>query len=55
VTVAAATAAAITAGSYLHGDRGSFAGYTLPLLAAAGAAVAIGTYLRRTRARALPR
>jgi hypothetical protein len=55
VTVAAAAAAVITAGPYLHGDRGSFAGYTLPLLAAAGAAVAVGTYLRRARARALPR
>jgi hypothetical protein len=38
-----------------HGDRGSFAGYTLPLLAAAGAAVAVGTYLRRARPRALLR
>ena len=54
VTVAAAAAAAvITAGPYLHGDRGSFAGHTLPLLAAAGAAVAVGTYLRRARARAV--
>ena len=50
-TVAAAAAAAmITAGPYLHGDRSSFAGYTLPLLAAAGAAVAVGTYLRRASA-----
>jgi len=54
VTVAAAAvAAAITAGSYLYGDRGSFTGYTLPLLAAAGAAVAVGTYLRRARPRAV--
>jgi len=49
----AATAAAITAGAYLQGDRGSFAGYTLTLLAAAGAAVAVGTYLRRARPRAV--
>jgi hypothetical protein len=56
VTVAAAAAAAaIMAAPYLHGDRSSFAGYTLPLLAAAGAAVAVGTYLRRARARALLR
>ena len=54
VTVAAVAAAAvITAGPYLHGDSGSFASYTLPLLAAAGAAVAIGTYLRRARPRAV--
>ena len=54
VTVAAAAVAAvITAGPYLHGDRGSFAGYTLTLLAAAGAAVAVGTYLRRARPRAV--
>src|SRR5262249_13091300 len=47
VTVAAAAvAAAITAGSYLQGGRGSFTGHTLLLLAAAGAAVAVGTYLR---------
>ena len=53
VTVAAAAAAAvITAMPYLHGDEGSFAGYTLPLLAAAGAAVAAGTYLSRAQARA---
>jgi len=50
---AAATAAAITAGAHLQGDRGSFAGYTLTLLAAAGAAVAVGTYLRRARPRAV--
>jgi hypothetical protein len=54
VTVAAAAAAAvITAGPYLRGDRGSFAGYTLILLAAAGAAVAVGTYLRLARPRAV--
>ena len=54
VTVAAAAVAAvITAGPYLHGDGDSFAGYTLPLLAAAGAAVAVGTYLRRARPRAV--
>ena len=53
VTVAAAaTAAVITAGPLLQGDRGSLAAHTLPLLAAAGAAVAVGTYLRRARARA---
>ena len=53
IVAAAATAAVITAGPYLHGDKGTFAGYTLPLLAAAGAAVAIGTYLRRARPRAV--
>ena len=54
VTVAAAaTAAVITAGAYLQGGRGSFAGHTLLLLAAAGAAVAAGTYLRRTHPRAV--
>ena len=54
VTVAAVAAAAvITAGPYLHGDSGSFASYTLPLLAAAGAAVTAGTYLRRARPRAV--
>jgi len=54
VTVAAAaTAAVITAGAYLQGGRGSFAGHTLLLLAAAGAAVAVGTYLRRARPRAV--
>jgi len=52
IVASAAAAAVITAVPYLHGDRGSFAGYTLPLLAAAGAAVAAGTYLRRARARA---
>ncbi len=52
VTVASAAAAAvITAVPYLHGHGGNFAGYTLPL-AAAGAAVAAGTYLRRARVRA---
>jgi hypothetical protein len=53
VTAAAAAAAAvITAAPHLHGDRANLAGYTPPLLAAAGAAVAAGTYLRRARARA---
>jgi membrane-bound metal-dependent hydrolase YbcI (DUF457 family) len=51
VSVTATAAAVITAGPYLHGDKGSFAGDTLPLLAAAGVAVAVGTYLRRARAR----
>lgn len=49
---ATAAAAVIAAGPYLHGGRGSFGGYTLALLAAAGVAVAAGTYLRRARARA---
>ena len=53
IVAAAATAAVITAGPYLHGDSGSFASYTLPLLAAAGAAVTAGTYLRRARPRAV--
>jgi hypothetical protein len=41
-----ATAAALAATPYIHGDPVSFTGYSLPRLAAAGAAVAAGIYLR---------
>ena len=47
VIAAITTAALIAAGPYIHGDTVSLAGYTLPRLAAAGVAAAVGTYLRR--------
>ena len=43
---ATATAAAIAAMPYIHGDPVSFPEYILPRLAAAGAAIAAGLYLR---------
>ena len=43
---AAATAAVLGASPYIHSDAVSFASYSLPRLAAAGAAIAAGTYLR---------
>jgi hypothetical protein len=46
---AIATAAVTVATPYLHGDTVSFAGYSLPRLAAAGIAVAAGMCLRRRR------
>ena len=46
---AAVTAALIVACPYIHGEAVSVAGYGLPRLAAAGVAVAAGTYLRRRR------
>jgi hypothetical protein len=45
----AVTAAALAASPYIHGDAASFAGYSLPRLAAAGGAVAAGMYLRARR------
>jgi hypothetical protein len=46
VLAATATAAAIAAMPYIHGGPVSFPEYILPRLAAAGAAVAAGLYLR---------
>ena len=46
---AATTTAALAAMPYLRGDPASFAGYSLPRLAAACAVVAAGTYLRTRR------
>jgi hypothetical protein len=48
---AAATAAATAAGPYIRGHAVSFTGYSLPRLAAAGAVVAAGLYLRAQRNR----
>jgi hypothetical protein len=53
-TIAAAatmTALALTTGPYIRGETVSFAGYSLPRLAAAGIAVAAGMYLRERRNR----
>jgi hypothetical protein len=49
-----ATAAALAAVPYIHGDAVSFTRYSLPRLAAAGAAVAAGTYLQARRHRRSP-
>jgi hypothetical protein len=48
---AAVTVTALAAEPYIHGGTVSFAGYMLPRLAAAGAAVAAGLYLRARRNR----
>jgi hypothetical protein len=48
---AAATAAGTALWPYIHGHAGSFAGYSLPRLAAAGVVVAAGMYLRERRNR----
>jgi hypothetical protein len=47
---ATATAAALAVMPYIHGDAVSVATYSLPLLAAVGAAVAAGAWLRVRRA-----
>ncbi len=47
ISSVAATATAVVAMPYIHGDVGSIAGHTLPRLAAVGLAAAAGTYLRR--------
>ena len=46
---AAATAAGTALWPYIHGHAGSFAGYSLPRLAAAGAAAGAGLYLQTRR------
>ena len=46
---AAATAAGSALMPYIHGQAASFAGYSLPRLAAAGAAAAAGLYLQTRR------
>jgi hypothetical protein len=51
VIAAAATAAAAVAWPYVDGRAVSFAGHTLPRLAAFGIAVAAGMYLRQRRNR----
>ena len=49
VIAACTTAAVIAAEPYIHGDTVSLAGYTLPRLAAAGVAAAVGLYLGSRR------